>query len=99
TACALMFATKETAFISVGVILIAFASTAVLFKLRAANKKEEREAGGEDPPEQGRLHRATERFGGPLSIAIVTIAALSLFLTIAILFYSSFFTNYPDGPL
>ena len=98
TACALMFATKETAFISAGVLLIAFASTAVLFKLRAANKKEERKAGGEDPPTQGRLHRATERFGGALSIAIVSIAAVSLFLAIDILFYSSFFTNYPQGP-
>src|SRR5436853_4868236 len=46
TACALMFATKETAFISAGVLLIAFASTAVLFKLRSANKKEERKTGG-----------------------------------------------------
>src|SRR5437660_5852762 len=98
TACALMVATKETAFISAGVLLIAFASTAVLFKLRSANKKEERKTGGEDPPTQGRLHRATERFGGALSIAIVTIAAVSLFLAIDILFYSSFFTNYPQGP-
>src|SRR5207253_745865 len=70
TACALMFATKETAFISAGVVLIAFASTAVLFKLRAANKKDERKAGGEDPPTRGRLHRATDLFGGALAIAI-----------------------------
>ena len=43
------------------------------------------------------MRSTTARFGGPLSLAILSIAALSLFLTIEILFYSSFFTNYPKG--
>lgn len=96
---ALMFATKETAIISAGVLLIALASTAVFAWLRSAY-----ESGSKAPKacenrvtNQERLRAATERFGGPSSLAILSVAAVSLFLAINILFYSSFFTNYPKG--
>lgn len=99
TAAALLFATKETAIISVGVLLIALTSTMVLARLReiydaqnkAGNKPKNRATVREH------LRSTIERFGGLSSIAILSVAALSLFLTIAILFYSSFFTNYPKG--
>ncbi len=99
TSAALMFATKETAIISAGVLLIAFASTMVLTQLR-----EEYEAKGKTGNRrekratlQEHLRSTTARFGGLSSLAILSIAALSLFLTIDILFYSSFFTNSPKG--
>lgn len=98
-AAALLFATKETAIISVGVLLIALASTIVLARLReiyeAKNKAGNK--GGKLATMPERLRATTERFGGLSSLAILSIAAISLFLTIAIVFYSSFFTNYPKG--
>jgi len=99
TSAALMFATKETAIISAGVLLIAFAVTMVLTQLREsyggkgnARKRREKLATLKE-----RLRSTTARFGGPSSVVILSIAALSLFLTIDILFYSSFFTNSPKG--
>jgi len=96
---ALAFATKETAIVSAGVLLIALASTLVLAGLRKTHEGES-EAGngfGRLATLQERVRSTTARLGGPSSIAILSIAALSLFLTIEILFYSSFFSNYPKG--
>lgn len=96
---ALMFATKETAIISAGVLLIAFASTTVLARLRGIHEDKSKAGNGREKLAtlQERLRSPTAGFGGPLSLAILSIAALSLFLTIDILFYSSFFTNSPKG--
>jgi len=96
---ALAFATKETAIISAGVLLIALASTAVLARLRKIHEGESKAGNGRGKLAtlQERVRSTTARFGGPLSLAILSIAALSIFLTIEILFYSSFFTNYPKG--
>jgi len=96
---ALLFATKETAIITAGVLLIALASTIVLTRLREIYeaRKKPLKRGGKFAPMRDRLGSAVERFGGVSAVAILSIAALSLFLTIAILFYSSFFTNYPKG--
>lgn len=96
---ALGFATKETAIISAGVLSIALASTTVLARLRNSHEGESKSGNGPEKIAtlQERVRSATGRFGGPLSLAILAIAALSLFLTIEILFYSSFFTNYPKG--
>jgi uncharacterized protein (TIGR03663 family) len=102
-AAALLFATKETAIISAGVLLIASASAVIFVKLRARFERTSRES----PPGENAetapapLPAANERFvkrvGGPTSLVIPAIAALSLFVAIHILFYSSFFTNYPQG--
>lgn len=96
---ALLFATKETAIITAGVLLIALALTMVLARLREIHKDKRKWGNKRGKLATVREHlRATiERFGGVSSLAILSIAALSLFLTIAILFYSSFFTNYPKG--
>src|SRR6266550_5384788 len=96
---ALAFATKETAIISAGILLIALGSTLVMARLRKIHKGQSKAGNGSGKlgTLQERLRSTTARFGGPLSVAILLIAALSLFLTIEILFYSSFFTNYPKG--
>ena len=110
-AAGLLFATKETAFISVGVVLIAWASTEVWLRIRA------RAGGGAagDPAEskrnRGRDKRASARaadaagsqplglvarIGGWRRVALLAVVALGLFLFVNVLFYSSFFTN-PKG--
>ncbi|MEP6912930.1 MAG: flippase activity-associated protein Agl23, partial [bacterium] len=96
---ALAFATKETAIISAGVLLMALGSTIVMARLRKIHEGQSNAGNGRGKLAtlQERVRSAAGRFGGPLSLAILSIAALSLFLTIEILFYSSFFTNYPKG--
>jgi uncharacterized protein (TIGR03663 family) len=37
------------------------------------------------------------RFGGPVPFATVVLVALAIFILVNVLFYSSFFTNYPKG--
>ncbi len=93
-AAALVFATKETAFISAGVLLVALLSTAIVMRLRRVNESAGLEAIGESLTTQRSLRAAVERFGGPSSLAIVLIAAVTLFVVVDVLFYSSFFSNY-----
>lgn len=93
TAAALMFATKETAIIGVAVLAIAALLTKALIRIRGL-------AGAKEQPVSNlsqRLHNEVERFGGVSSILISSVAAASIFLIVEILFYSSFFTNYPNG--
>jgi uncharacterized protein (TIGR03663 family) len=94
---ALAFATKETAIISAGVLLIALGLTMAIARLRKIHESQSKAGSGKLGTLRDRLRSTTARFGGPLSVAILLIAALSLFLTIEIFFYSSFFTNYPKG--
>jgi uncharacterized protein (TIGR03663 family) len=96
---ALLFATKETAILSAVVLLIALALTALFVKLRKLRERTSREMSPAEKPRTmvERLRLATGRFGGPSSLIISAVAAVSLFLIIAIVFYSSFFTNYPNG--
>ena len=37
------------------------------------------------------------RFGGPISVATVALVAFTVFIVVNVLFYSSFFSNYPKG--
>jgi uncharacterized protein (TIGR03663 family) len=85
-ACAsLLGATKETAFISVGVLLIALVLTVVYMSLnRKGQARRYREAEG--------LSRITEPFGTTSFVTSIALAAI-VFVTLWILFYSSFFTN------
>jgi uncharacterized protein (TIGR03663 family) len=93
---ALMFATKETAMISVAVLLIALAITLIYMRLF-----------GQSPaPAKARKQRKTStaglsdvvyQLGGPINIGIWLVLALLVFVGLNILFYSSFFTNYPKG--
>lgn len=105
-AAALLFATKETAFISVGVLLIAwamawgytrFVAWQGWFGARepASGKRARGKRGGKNGANiDGMETRGlVVRLGGWSRILILLAAALGLFLFVNILFYSSFFTN------
>jgi len=89
---ALMVATKETWIINGPVLLIALITTNIYFQLsdKLAGK---RTAGsfGE------RLRKTIERFGGGVSLSTAVLAAFAVFVIVNVLFYSSFFRNYPKG--
>lgn len=100
---ALLFATKETAMISAGVLLIALACAYVYMRIRNYSATEAGIA-KRVPRSSMRVARKAQdhdltltRFGGPSSLALLALAAVAVFLVISLLFYSSFFTNYPKG--
>ena len=88
---ALLFATKETAMISVGVLLIAFVLTQIYMRLvnrpkrRAKNQTRER------------FTELVEASGGSTVLILWVVLALVVFVVINVVFYSSFFDNYPKG--
>jgi len=89
---ALMVATKETWIINGPVLLIALILTSIYFRLR------EEIAGKQSEPTLGERWRQTiERFGGSVPLATVALVAFAVFVIVNVLFYSSFFTNYPKG--
>ncbi len=96
---ALMFATKETAIISAGVLVIALVITLVYRSLIGASgtyagtrkKKRKRSKAGNS------FTNFLERVGGPGKLAIWIMVALLIFVAVNVLFYSSFFKNYPKG--
>src|SRR5437660_531570 len=96
---ALLFATKATAILSAVVLLTALVLTPLFVKLRELRERISKEPSATEKPRTivDRLRSATERFGGPSSLIIASVAAVSLFLIIEIVFYSSFFSNYPNG--
>lgn len=93
---ALLFTTKETAFISIGVILIACCCTFVYMKIAKAglpwdkpHKMKERR----NSINQVESENFWERFGGRNNFIINALIALAVFILVYLLFYSSFFTN------
>jgi uncharacterized protein (TIGR03663 family) len=112
---ALLFATKETAFISVGVLLIAWAMTWGYVSIasfaaregwfgtpepptgrRARGKQGGKGSGTVATLSDNNLRALVERLGGWPRLLILSVAALGIFFSVNILFYSSFFTN-PKG--
>jgi uncharacterized protein (TIGR03663 family) len=89
---ALMVATKETWIINGPVLLIALITTSGYFWIREkfAGKRSEGSLGE-------RWREMLERFGGPVPLATVALVAFAVFVLVNVLFYSSFFTNYPKG--
>jgi uncharacterized protein (TIGR03663 family) len=98
---ALLFATKETAMISAAVLVIALAVTIFyrnlwkrsFVEVGASRKKKGRSASAG----AGIISDFLERVGGPGTFAIWLLVALIVFITVNVLFYSSFFTNFPQG--
>ena len=83
---ALLLATKETALISIGVLIIALALTVAYMSFnRRGQARRYRE------PDW--LSRITERFGGTSSFVTGILLAVFVFWALYLLFYSSFFTN------
>ena len=90
---ALLFATKETAMISVGVLVIALGVTQVYRLLwrsigGTTNQKKRR---------TGDYRTFFEKVGGSSKLTVWVVIGLAVFVTVYVLFYSSFFTNYPQG--
>ena len=89
---ALLFATKETAMISVAVLVIALALTLIYRYLRRG-RVVERRVTGRHQPETWSLHGFVEELGGPVAVGLCVIMAAITFVGLYVLFYSSFFTN------
>ena len=87
---ALMTATKETWIINAPVLLIALITTNAYFWLRKKMSAQRGSQSREDEP-------FLARFGGPISVATVALVAFTVFIVVNVLFYSSFFSNYPKG--
>jgi len=89
---ALMVATKETWIINGPVLLIALIITSTYCWLRETITGRESETVLSE-----RWRQAIDRLGGPVSLTTVALMAFAVFIVVNILFYSSFFTNYPRG--
>jgi uncharacterized protein (TIGR03663 family) len=87
---ALLFATKETAMISAGVLIIAFALTLVYRRLRRGRVVERR---GRSQREVWSLRGFVDELGGPMAVGLAAILAAITFVGLYVLLYSSFFTN------
>lgn len=84
---ALLFATKETAMISAGVLIIALAVTYVYLRLRRGKTPRRTHR------EQGTVKRFAEDLGGPAVLGLYLLLSVVVFAGLYVLFYSSFFTN------
>jgi uncharacterized protein (TIGR03663 family) len=97
---ALLFATKETAMISAGVLLLSLAIAEIytrLFRREETAHWEKRPLSKRKAKKQGlRRDAPLERFGGLTNVALWSSIALLLFIFINVLFYSSFF-SYWEG--
>jgi len=85
---AMLFATKETALISAGVLLIALVCTEVYRRLLSSDG-----AG----ISAGHLNEIVEDLGGPTSFALWIALAVIVFVAFNVFLYTSFFRNYPKG--
>ncbi|MDX6383778.1 MAG: hypothetical protein QOK48_1351 [Blastocatellia bacterium] len=88
---ALMVATKETWIINGPVLLIALIITGAYFSMR------EQVAGTNEGTLGERWQQTIERLGGGVPLATIALMAFAVFVLVNVLFYSSFFTNYPKG--
>src|SRR5882724_5343775 len=85
---ALVFATKETAMISAGVLAIAFVATQLyrsIHRMIFGPKKSRKRTGGEE--EHG-VQEFMEELGGPIQLSFWLALAALVFITINFLFYS-----------
>lgn len=90
---ALLFATKETAMISAGVLIIALALTLIYFHLNRRAVIQSPPKRGRGRNSSGRLSTVISEMGGRVNVVMATVFALILFLGLYLLFYSSFFQN------
>ncbi len=104
---ALLVATKETSVISLAVLALACGCAEIYLRGRkrlessenkaSARKSRVRAARVDDYIEDSRRKSLIVHFGGRGKLATGLVLAGALFLTIHILLYSSFFTNFPNG--
>ena len=100
---ALLFATKETAFISAGVLIIALAITLIyvslyrfVFEPVTPKRKQGRTPTGPLTPLLNRLTTVLNEMGGIPMVVVVAFFAIITFVAVYLLFYSSFLQN-PKG--
>ncbi|MGD9562143.1 MAG: glycosyltransferase family 39 protein [Pyrinomonadaceae bacterium] len=88
---ALMFATKETTFITLGTMLIAIPCVIIWRKIYPAG-------GGDDDTEEGKITWQNFRIavGEGTDLWLLVAAVAAVFIYVNVLFFSSFFT-YPEG--
>jgi uncharacterized protein (TIGR03663 family) len=97
---AFLFATKETAIISAVVLALALGLTRVYvsvwnsINLGGVNRKQKRR---ETRGSEGEFSNFVERVGGSTRLTGWILVAIAVFVVVNVLFYSSFFTNYPQG--
>ena len=96
---ALLFATKETWIISVGVLFIALVSTRLyrrLWRILGLEGKQgrARSTSGSAASLSEGIPETVDRLGGKISIAVSSLVAIAVFAVIGVLFYSSFGTNW-----
>lgn len=91
----LLFATKETAMISVVVLLIAFGMTLTYMYLKR-EKPARGSKGWSRQQQRGRVRQLIEELGGPAVVLIYAGIAVVVFAGLWGVFYSSFFKN-PKG--
>lgn len=97
---ALLFATKETVIVNAPVLLIALVSTQLYLWLtsRTSSRGRKRLNNQSNATTRGERFRSNvERLGGASWLAVWGFVGLAVFVAISVLFYSSFFTNYPKG--
>jgi len=89
---ALLFATKETAMISVAVIAIAFAIT-LGYRYVTRPRTSPSKMRGRTQPQPGFFARTVDEFGGPVILGVYVVLAALVFAGLWAAFYSSFFQN------
>jgi uncharacterized protein (TIGR03663 family) len=92
---ALLFATKETAMISVGVLIIALGVT-LLYRYLRRPRVAERKLKGRPQPETWSWGWFVGELGGPLMVGVCVVLAAITFAGLYVLFYTSF-TKNPKG--
>jgi uncharacterized protein (TIGR03663 family) len=92
---ALLFATKETWIISVGVLAIALVTTHVyVWFWRSLAQKRARGRSAQPALSLISVEETVVRLGGLTNIITWSVVALAVLVSVGILFYSSFFTNW-----
>jgi uncharacterized protein (TIGR03663 family) len=98
---ALLFATKETAIISAGVLVLALMSKQIYLALRnkfsRSGKRNKKARKAEGPTQSDQSPALIERLGGRTTLIVCGLGAIAVFIGVNVLLYSSFFTNYPKG--
>jgi uncharacterized protein (TIGR03663 family) len=88
---ALLFATKETWIISIGVLIIALVSTPI-YRWLFGTIVDDKELRGRKFSQWS--NDTLERLGGPINILVWSAVAVAALVVVGVLFYSSFMTNW-----
>lgn len=97
---ALLFATKETFIINFPVLLLALISTKLYQWLRKGSRSEQKtskKSRSRPARYRDRLASRVTSLGAPTRLVLLGSLAVVVFIVISVLFYSSFFTNFPKG--